>query len=108
MRKLAKQAGVLALMAMALSVESVAASINCADYITSGADDVPMTGYLIGERTQTTSTTTGSSLSFSWSWLNFGGAFNGSSTVTESYSVGTYMMADGWTQTIRCDNYTRV
>ncbi len=108
MRRLAKRACVLALVAMALSIESVAGAIACADYITSAADDVPMTGTLIGEKTVTTSTTTGSTINFSWSWLNFGGAFNGSSTVTESYSVGNYRMSDGTIQTIRCDSYSRV
>ena len=108
MRKLAKRAGVLALVAMVLSIESVAGAIACADYITSAADDVPMTGTLIGEKTVTTTTTT--SRGFSWSWLNFGGAFNGSSTVTnaETYEVGYYQMSNGSIQTIRCDGYTRV
>ena len=106
MRKLAKQAGILALVAMALSIESVAGAIACADYITSAADDAPMTGSLIGEKTVTTSTT--STTGFTWSWLNFGGVFNGSSTTTESYQVGYYQMSNGTVQTIRCDGYTRV
>jgi hypothetical protein len=108
MRKLAKRAGVLALVAMALSIESVAGAIACSDYITSAADDVPMTGTLIGESTHTSSTTSGRTISFSWSWLNFGGAYNGSSTETDSYNVGSYRMSNGTIQTIRCDNYTRV
>lgn len=106
MKGLLKQAGVITLLSTMLLVPGLVAMTNCASFISSKGDDAPLTGWLTGEKTVTKSTTT--SYSGSWSFSNFGGTFNGSSTVTESYSVGTYEMSDGTYQEIRCDNYTYV
>ena len=90
----------------ALTAWPLAASFNCAEYITTAGDDDPNYGWLIGERTESTSTTT--SFAGSWSYMNFGGIFDGSSTKTSTYQVGIYQMADGTRQQLRCDGYTPV
>jgi hypothetical protein len=105
MKSLVKRAGVIGL-ALVLAAWPLAAMTNCAQFITSGADDAPNTGWLSGE--STVSTTTSYKYSGTWSFMNFGGTFDGSSTTTTTYSVGTYTMADGTTQTLRCDTYTPV
>jgi hypothetical protein len=105
MKELVRKAGVIALV-LALTAFPLAAIQPCAQFITSAADDAPNSGWLSGESTVTT--TTSFKYSSSWSFMNFGGTFDGSSTTTTTYSVGTYTMADGSRQTLRCDSYTPV
>lgn len=102
MKKLVQRAGVVALVAMALSIEAVGASTPCADFISSAGDDSPLTGYLVGQSEVTTTKT------LSWSYTNYGGTFGGSSVTTETYSVGTYAMTDGSIIRLRCDGYVQV
>ena len=108
MKAIVKRKGVVTLLGLlvVLSALPLAAITACAQYITTAGDDDPNYGWLTGERTETTSSTM--SYSSSWSWLNFGGTFNGSSTRTQSYSVGIYDMADGSRQELRCDTYQPV
>jgi hypothetical protein len=101
-----KRAGVVMLLALALAAWPLAAMTNCAQFITTAEDDAPNSGWLTGERTETSSSTF--SYSGSWSYLNFGGTFNGSSTKTQSYSVGIYEMEGGGFVTLRCDTYQPV
>ena len=101
-----KRAGVVMLLALALAAWPLAAMTYCAQFITTAGDDAPNSGWLFGERTETTSSTF--SYSGSWSYLNFGGTFDGSSTRTQSYSVGIYQMQDGTRQELRCDTYMPV
>jgi hypothetical protein len=105
MKALVRQAGVVGL-ALALAAWPLAALSTCVQFITSAADDAPNYGWLSGE--STVSTTTSYKYSGTWSFMNFGGTFDGSSTTTTTYSVGTYNMADGTKQTLRCDSYTPV
>lgn len=102
MKRMVLRAALAVTFGAAMSAHGLAALQNCAAFITSAARDAPMTGWLLGEKTVSTSKT------FSWSYMNFGGAFNGSSTMTQSYSVGTYRMSDGTTQQLRCDGYMAV
>jgi hypothetical protein len=64
----------------------------CAEYITSGLNDAPQMGSLIGSETVTRSG------SIILRWLGF--------TVSETFEVGTYQMGDGSRQTFNCSNYT--
>ena len=102
MKAIAKRAGVITMLVAVLAAWPLAAMTNCVQFISSGGDDAPKTGYLVGDYQQTTTKT------FSWSYTNFGGTFGGSSTITQSYTVGIYQMSDGSRQTLRCDNYTTV
>jgi hypothetical protein len=102
MNWLTKRAGVVTVLALVLSAWPLAAMTYCAQFISSGADDAPLVGWLMGE-SQTTTTKT-----YSWSYTNFGGTFDGSSTKTQSYTVGTYSLSNGDTITLRCDNYQTV
>jgi hypothetical protein len=106
MKSRVKRAGMVTLLVLALASWPLAALSSCAQYITTADDDAPNSGTLTGERTETTSSTL--SYSGSWNWLNFGGTINGSRTMTQSYSVGTYRMDDGTTVTVRCDTYVPV
>ena len=106
MKRFVKGTGLLTLLVLAVTAWPVAASTPCVQYITTAADDRPNSGYLWGTSTETTSSTF--SYSGSWSYMNFGGVFNGSSTRTQSYEVGTYKMDDGTFQRVRCDTYMPV
>jgi hypothetical protein len=101
MKEMVKRSAI-ALLAFVLVAGPLAASVNCAEFITSAGDDPPITGWLMGESTVTSTKT------YSWSYTNFGGTFNGSSTTTQSYTVGTYQLSNGAVQTLRCDNYQTV
>jgi hypothetical protein len=102
MKTLVKRAGAIALLAVVVGVPGLAGMVNCLPFISSSGGDKPLTGYLTGESSRTTTKVR------SWSYTNFGGTFNGSSTVTDSYSVGYYRMSNGTLQQIRCDSYTYV
>lgn len=106
MTALMRRAVLMTLLALLVLAPGVVAITNCAQFISSSADDSPLTGWLMGEQTVSTSSTSG--YSGSWSYMNFGGTFNGSSTTTVSYSVGTYQMSNGTIQYLRCDSYTYV
>jgi hypothetical protein len=96
---------VVLLVAMLLGGPLTADS-GCAQFITTGDDDAPNSGWLVGESTVSTSVTT--RFSGAMTFMTVGGTYEGSRTRTESYSVGTYQMEDGTTVTVRCDTYTRV
>src|SRR5688572_1650938 len=106
MKTRVKRAVAVALVMLTMATPALVASTPCAQFITSAADDAPLTGWLMGESTVTTTTTT--KYSSSWSFMNFGGVFDGSSTTTETYSVGVYEMSDHTIQRLRCDGYTPV
>ena len=94
------------MFALIVSVSALAGMTNCLMYISSGGDDRPLTGYLVGESTRS-STTTKSYVS-SWSYKFFGGTYSYSTTLTETYNLGQYQMSDGTIQQIRCDTYQKV
>jgi hypothetical protein len=106
MKEMVRRAAVVTVLAIMVTAWPLAAITTCAQFITSAADDAPNYGWLSGE--STVSTTTSYKYSGTWSFMNFGGTFDGSSTTTTTYSVGTYTMADGTIQTLRCDSYTPV
>ena len=82
--------GWMVLGLMAVSAGAVRA--DCAQFVTSGAGDQPMNGYLIG-----TKTVSGS----------IGGRGVGLlATYTESYEVGLYRMSDGSTAVLSCFDYS--
>ncbi len=106
MNALVKQAGVVAILALVVSVPALAGMTNCLAYISSQGDDTPLTGYLEGERTHTSTSTR--SYTSSWSYKFFGGTFSFTNTDSETYSVGVYRMSDGSVQQLRCDTYQYV
>ena len=81
-----------ALAVAVISAGSAAgAAADCAPYITSGADDEPMSGSLVGSKRVTATIS--------------GGAFGWRGTYAESYDVGVYRMADGSTIELTCHDY---
>ena len=103
MRALMKRAGTLTLVAAMVVVPGLAAIGVCAPYISSGARDRAMTGWLLGERTQTETTLW--SYTASWLFKFFGGTFTHSGSRTRSFSVGTYYMSNNTLAHVRCDSY---
>jgi hypothetical protein len=106
MKAMVKRAGAIALALVVVTAFPLAAWGNCADNITSGGEDAPLTGWLMGERS--VSTTTSYSYKGSWTFMNFGGTFDGTRTVTETHWEGSYKMTDGSIRNIRCDTYQPV
>lgn len=80
------------LFALGLTMVPGALHAECAQYVTSGAGDEPMSGSLVGEKT----------VSYSFS----GSALGWNVTYSESYQVGTYRMEDGEEIRLRCSDYT--
>ena len=103
MKVLARRAGAIALLGLLLAVPGVMALGECADFISSGAREGPVTGELVGQRTVTS--TRSSSYTSSWSARLLGGSFTYNQALTSSYSVGVYRMSNGETREIRCDTY---
>jgi len=103
MKALMKRAGTLTLVAAMVVVPGLAAIGVCAQYISSGAGDRPMTGWLLGDRTQTETTLW--SYTTSWLFKFFGGAFTYSGSRARSFSVGTYYMSNNTLAHVRCDGY---
>jgi hypothetical protein len=76
----------------------------CADYISSGDGDQPLTGRLIGQRTVAVSST--QQITGTFNTRLSGGSYQYQRTVTTTYEVGFYEMSDGTTRMVRCDSYT--
>ena len=93
---------VTALLLAALVTPGLSAAV-CANYISSGGGDAPLTGSLLGERTVTTTTTR--SFGTTGGFKTVTGSTSYSSTTTISYSVGVYEMSDGTRIELRCDTY---
>ena len=106
MKAKVKQVGAATVVALLLSVSGLAGLTNCVAYISSGAEDKPLTGWLTGESTVTKTTT--HSYTGGWTYKFFGGNYSYTSTIAESYTVGSYKMSDGTTQQLRCDTYQYV
>ena len=103
MKALAKRATGMALLCLLVLVPGLWALGDCADYISSGGGEEPLTGQLIGQRT--VSVTTSSSFTGSANKSILGGGFSYQRTRTITYTVGIYRMSDGSTKEIRCDTY---
>ena len=107
MKALAKRLGVLTVVLLVAAVtmtDGLAAKMQeCANFVTTGQYDDPVTGWLIGERnfSQTTTRTFNSSGSFG----GIGGSSGYTQTTTVSYSIGTYLLSDGSRADLRCDTY---
>jgi len=87
MKRLIRHPMVFSLIfAAAATVGSAQALWACAPYI-SGSRGSPYSGYLIGKKSVT---------------LSFG---IGSTFITETFEVGTYMDDSGGTISVRCDTY---
>ena len=107
MKALVKRTGMLAVVALvaALSMtDGLAAYMTeCANFVTTGQYDDPVTGWLIGERTysQTSTRTFNTSGTFG----GIGGSSGFTQSTTVSYSIGTYLLSNGQTAELRCDTY---
>ena len=106
MKVLVKRTAVVTLLAAIVLVHGLTAMVACANYVSSGARDRPLIGWLVGERTYTQTSTR--STNASWGFRSFRGAFSRSGTRSSSYSIGTYEMSDGTRREIRCDRYRYV
>ena len=103
MKVLVKRTAVASLLAAMVLVHGLTGMIVCANYVSSGARNRPLTGWLVGERTYTTTTTR--SANASWGFRAFRGVFSRVGTKTSSYIIGTYQMGNGARREIRCDSY---
>ena len=104
METLATRAGRTLLIAALVLAPGAKALAECADYISSGAGDQPLTGRLIGSRTVTQSTS--QTFSGSISMKLTGGNYQYQTSTTTTYEVGYYEMSNGEVKAIRCDSYT--
>jgi hypothetical protein len=68
------------------------AAAECARYVTSGPGDEPFSGELLGQKTVT--------IHFSGSGFGYTASF------TETYTIGSYRMADGSKMDLNCYDYT--
>jgi hypothetical protein len=97
-----------ALLALTLLLAGTAAqgwammALPCADMISSGLNDQPITGYLWG--TASASETRSGTVSGSPG----GVGVSGTKTVTITYEIGTYLMDDGSFVELDCRTYTQV
>jgi hypothetical protein len=105
-KTIAKRAGRTMLIAALALAPGAKALAECADYVSSGAGDQPLTGTLVGSRTVTQSTS--QTFTGSFNTKLSGGSYQYQRSTTTTYEVGTYLMSDGTTQQIRCDTYTYV
>ena len=106
MKALVKRTAVASLLAAMVLAQGLTGTIACANYVSSGARYRPLTGWLVGERTFTTTSTR--SANASGGFRSFRGAFSRTRTRSSSYSIGTYEMSDGTRREIRCDRYRYV
>ena len=106
MKVFVKRTAVASLLAAMVLAHGLTGMIACANYVSSGARNRPLTGWLVGERTYTTTTTR--SANVSWGFRAFRGVFSRVGTRTFSYSIGTYEMSNGARKEIRCDSYRYV
>ena len=106
METLATRTGRMLLIAVLVLAPGAKALAECADYISTGAGDQPLTGRLIGSRTVTQS----SSQTFTGNFNTrlSGGSYQYQRTTTTTYDVGVYEMSDGTKVEVRCDTYTLV
>jgi hypothetical protein len=77
-----------------------AKALPCADFISSGGGDGPLSGWLVGTSTMTYT------YSFGGSVEPGGIGISGGTVVSESFEVGFYEMSDGRRLRIDCRNYT--
>ena len=103
MKELAKRTAVVTLLAATALVHGLTGMVACANYISSGARDRPLTGWLVGERTYTK--TSSRSFNTRWSYWVLGGTYSTTGTQSSSYSIGTYEMSNGTRREVRCDSY---
>jgi hypothetical protein len=103
MKVLAKRTAVVTLLVAMVLVHGLTGMVVCANYVSSGARNRPITGWLVGERTYTQTSTR--SASASWGFRAFRGMFSRAGTKSSSYGIGTYEMSDGTRRDIRCDRY---
>ena len=103
MKVFVKRTAVVTLLAAMVLVHGLTGMVACANYVSSGARNRPLTGWLVGERTYTQTSTR--STSGSWGFRSFRGMFSRTGTTSSSYSIGTYEMSDGTRREIRCDRY---
>ena len=100
MKVLVKRTAVVTLLAAMVLVHGLTGMVACANYISSGARNRPITGWLVGARTYTQTSTR--SASASWGFRSFRGMFSRTRTRSSSYSIGTYEMSNGTRREIRC------
>jgi hypothetical protein len=107
MRTMVKRSGtavvaaVIGLMTMAGGAAGL--MTECANFVTTGMYDDPVTGWLIGSRTVTqTSTRT---FSVGGSLNNLTGTTQYTQTTSTTYSIGTYQLSNGLRADLRCDTY---
>jgi hypothetical protein len=98
-----RRAGVLTLLGLFLLVPGLKAAGQCADYITSGGRDAPLTGELVGEYMVTVTSTM--TLSSGLTAKLFSGSYSISRARVTTHWVGTYRMSDGTTRQVACDTY---
>jgi hypothetical protein len=107
MRTTVKRSGMAAVAALVGSMmitDGVAGLMTeCANFVTTGMYDDPVTGWLIGSRTVTqTSTRT---FSVAGSLSNLSGTTLYTQTTTTTYEIGTYQLSNGGRAELRCDTY---
>jgi hypothetical protein len=92
------------------AADSEGTGLDCADYISSGANDDPLEGHLIGSEdvTVVNSTTLSSSGTVGGGAVpgSLGAGTSDTQVTTIEYEVGYYSMSDGSTLRIDCRTYT--
>jgi hypothetical protein len=76
---------------------------ECANFVTTGMYDDPVTGWLIGERT--VSQTSTRTFSLGGGLRNLTGTTQYTQSTTATYSIGTYQLSNGQRAELRCDTY---
>jgi hypothetical protein len=101
MREVVMRLGmVCALLLGGAAAGRAAVALPCAEYISSGGNDDPMFGQLIGTETRSVVVSVGTKAEPG----GIGGSINGSYTVT--WDVGYYQLTDGRRIAVDCRNYT--
>ena len=106
MKAMVWRVGAIVLVLALMLVPGVQATSDCADYISSGGGDEPLSGTLVGQQTRTL--TTQQSFSGTYGTPVVRGTYTYNRSFSTTYNVGTYQMSDGSTITVRCDTYQRV
>jgi len=107
MKALVKRTGmvmVVALVAAMTMTNGLAAYMQeCANFVTTGQYDDPVTGWLMGERnfSQTSTRTFNANGTFG----GIGGSSGFTQSTTVSYSIGSYQLSNGTIADLRCDTY---
>ena len=105
METLARRAGRVMLLGLLL-LAPIKVLAECADYVTSGDGDDPMTGRLIG--TSTLAMGSQQTITGSFNTRLSGGSYQYQKSTLLTVQVGTYEMSDGTYKTLRCDNYNEI